>query len=83
MCCSLRIDSSSDSTFSLTQDHENQTLVVNLTQTGTGTGTESKTGNQILGGYVSAVGGHVYRKVKEAGLGRHLPTEWFVQDIRD
>jgi len=31
----------------------------------------------------SAVGGHVYRKVKEAGLGRQLPTEWFTQDIRD
>ena len=25
----------------------------------------------------------VYQKAKEAGLGRELPTEWFLQDIRD
>lgn len=31
----------------------------------------------------SAVGGLVYRKAKAMGLGRPLPTEWFLQDIRD
>jgi len=25
----------------------------------------------------------VYRKAKQAGLGRELPTEWFLQDVRD
>jgi alanine dehydrogenase len=38
-------------------------------------------GNQGL--QFSAVGGLVYRKAKAAGLGRALPTEWFLQDIRD
>jgi len=31
----------------------------------------------------AAVGGAVYRKAREQGLGRELPTEWFLQDIRD
>jgi alanine dehydrogenase len=31
----------------------------------------------------SSVGGLVYRKAKAAGLGRELPTEWFLQDIRN
>ena len=31
----------------------------------------------------SSVGGLVYRKAKAAGLGRALPTEWFLQDIRN
>jgi alanine dehydrogenase len=31
----------------------------------------------------SSVGGLVYRKAKEAGLGHELPTEWFLQDIRN
>jgi ornithine cyclodeaminase/alanine dehydrogenase-like protein (mu-crystallin family) len=31
----------------------------------------------------SAVGGLVYEKAKVAGLGRNLPTEWFLQDIRN
>ncbi len=31
----------------------------------------------------SSVGGLVYRRAREAGLGRELPTEWFLQDIRD
>jgi alanine dehydrogenase len=39
------------------------------------------TGNQ--GVQFSAVGGVVYRKAKEAGLGRELPTEWFLQDVRN
>ncbi|MDP2621433.1 MAG: ornithine cyclodeaminase family protein [Hyphomicrobiales bacterium] len=38
-------------------------------------------GNQGL--QFSAAGGLVYRKAKELGLGRSLPTEWFLQDIRD
>ena len=31
----------------------------------------------------SSVGGLVYRKAKAAGLGRELPTEWFLQTIRN
>lgn len=31
----------------------------------------------------SSVGAVVYRKAKELGLGREIPTEWFLQDIRD
>ena len=31
----------------------------------------------------SSVGGLVYRKAREAGLGREIPTAWFLQDIRD
>jgi alanine dehydrogenase len=31
----------------------------------------------------SSVGGLIYRKAKAAGLGRELPTEWFLQDIRN
>ncbi|RPI39068.1 MAG: ornithine cyclodeaminase family protein [Betaproteobacteria bacterium] len=31
----------------------------------------------------SSVGGLVYLKAKAAGLGRELPTEWFLQDIRN
>jgi alanine dehydrogenase len=38
-------------------------------------------GNQGL--QFSAVGGLVYRKAREAGLGREIPTAWFLQDIRD
>ncbi len=38
-------------------------------------------GNQGL--QFSSVGGVVYRKVKEQGLGREIPTDWFLQDIRD
>jgi alanine dehydrogenase len=38
-------------------------------------------GNQGL--QFSAVGGLVYRKAKAAGVGREIPTEWFLQDIRD
>ena len=39
------------------------------------------TGNQGL--QFAAVGGAVHRKAREQGLGRELPTEWFLQDIRD
>ncbi len=38
-------------------------------------------GNQ--GVQFSAVGGAVYAACVERGLGRELPTEWFLQDIRD
>jgi alanine dehydrogenase len=38
-------------------------------------------GNQGL--QFSSVGGLVYRKAKVAGLGREIPTEWFLQDIRN
>lgn len=38
-------------------------------------------GNQGL--QFASVGGLVYRKVKAKGLGREIPTGWFVQDIRD
>ena len=38
-------------------------------------------GNQGL--QFAAVGSVVYNKCKELGLGRELPTEWFLQDIRD
>jgi alanine dehydrogenase len=31
----------------------------------------------------SSVGGLVYRKAKEHGLGMSLPLEWFIQDIRN
>jgi len=41
----------------------------------------SVAGNQGL--QFSSVGGLVYRKAVEARMGREIPTEWFLQDIRD
>ena len=38
-------------------------------------------GNQGL--QFSCVGGWVYELAKKRGLGRTIPTEWFLQDIRD
>ena len=38
-------------------------------------------GNQGL--QFAAVGGWVYARAKALGVGRELPTEWFLQDIRD
>jgi alanine dehydrogenase len=38
-------------------------------------------GNQGL--QFSSVGGWVYEQAKKAGKGRALPTEWFLQDVRD
>ncbi len=38
-------------------------------------------GNQGL--QFASVGELVYRKARESGLGRELPTEWFLQNIRD
>ena len=31
----------------------------------------------------AAVGGKVYQLAMEAGLGREIPTEWFLEDVRD
>jgi ornithine cyclodeaminase/alanine dehydrogenase-like protein (mu-crystallin family) len=38
-------------------------------------------GNQGL--QFAAVGAAVYNRCRELGLGREVPTEWFLQDIRD
>jgi alanine dehydrogenase len=38
-------------------------------------------GNQGL--QFSCVGGWVYECAKRQGLGREIPTDWFLQDIRD
>ena len=44
--------------------------------------TFSERGN-IQGAQFHAVAGHVYELCRQRGLGRELPTEWFLQDIRD
>jgi ornithine cyclodeaminase/alanine dehydrogenase-like protein (mu-crystallin family) len=44
--------------------------------------TYSERGN-IQGAQFFAVAGAVYEAAKGAGVGRVLPTEWFLQDIRD
>jgi ornithine cyclodeaminase/alanine dehydrogenase-like protein (mu-crystallin family) len=44
--------------------------------------TYSERGN-LQGAQFFAVAGRVYELAKRAGLGRELPTEWFLQDIRD
>lgn len=44
--------------------------------------TYSARGN-IQGAQFFAVGGRVYEECKARGLGHELPTEWFLQDIRD
>jgi len=38
-------------------------------------------GNQGL--QFSAVAGWVYELARKKGIGREIPTDWFVQDIRD
>ncbi len=38
-------------------------------------------GNQGL--QFSSVAQVIYKKVQELGLGQEIPTEWFLQDIRD
>ena len=38
-------------------------------------------GNQGL--QFSSVGGLVYEKILENAMGRDIPTEWLLQDIRD
>ncbi|MDZ4246321.1 MAG: ornithine cyclodeaminase family protein, partial [Dehalococcoidia bacterium] len=44
--------------------------------------TFSERGN-LQGAQFHAVAGKVYEAAKEKGIGRTLPTEWFLQDIRD
>jgi len=44
--------------------------------------TYSERGN-IQGAQFFAVAGKVYELAKERGLGREIPTEWLLQDIRD
>jgi alanine dehydrogenase len=44
--------------------------------------TYSERGN-IQGAQFFAVAGMVYELAKERGLGREIPTDWFLQDIRD
>jgi alanine dehydrogenase len=44
--------------------------------------TFSERGN-IQGAQFFAVAGHVYEQCRQRGLGRELPTAWFLQDIRD
>jgi alanine dehydrogenase len=42
----------------------------------------SERGN-LQGAQFYAVAAQVYERAKAAGLGREIPTEWFLQDIRD
>lgn len=44
--------------------------------------TYSERGN-LQGAQFHAVAGKVYELAKRAGLGREIPTDWFLQDIRD
>jgi hypothetical protein len=44
--------------------------------------TFSERGN-IQGAQFFAVAGLIYELVRDRGLGRELPTSWFLQDIRD
>ena len=44
--------------------------------------TYSERGN-LQGAQFFAVAGKVYEAAKSAGLGREIPTEWFLQDIRN
>src|SRR5258706_101183 len=44
--------------------------------------TYSERGN-LQGAQFYAVAGKVYELAKSAGRGREIPTEWFLQDIRD
>ena len=44
--------------------------------------TYSERGN-VQGAQFLAVAGRVYELAKERGLGKEIPTEWLLQDIRD
>jgi ornithine cyclodeaminase/alanine dehydrogenase-like protein (mu-crystallin family) len=44
--------------------------------------TYSERGN-LQGAQFHGVAGRVYELAKEKGIGREIPTEWFLQDIRD
>jgi alanine dehydrogenase len=37
----------------------------------------------LQGNQFWALAGRVYELAKAQGLGREIPTEWFLQDIRD
>ena len=45
--------------------------------TGSGTGGSAGLGTQFV-----AVGAMIYKRAREAGMGREIPTEWFLQDFR-
>jgi alanine dehydrogenase len=36
-----------------------------------------------IGAQFEGVAAAVYHKAREQGLGREIPTEWFLQDVRD
>jgi alanine dehydrogenase len=36
-----------------------------------------------IGAQFEGVAAAVYQKARERGLGREIPTEWFLQDVRD
>lgn len=42
----------------------------------------SERGN-LQGNQFWPLAGRIYELVKEKGIGREIPTEWFLQDIRD
>jgi alanine dehydrogenase len=44
--------------------------------------TYSERGN-LQGAQFFAIAGKIYEAARRAGLGREIPTEWFLQDIRD
>jgi alanine dehydrogenase len=44
--------------------------------------TYSERGN-LQGAQFFAVAGKVYELARQAGLGREIPTEWFLQDVRN
>jgi ornithine cyclodeaminase/alanine dehydrogenase-like protein (mu-crystallin family) len=44
--------------------------------------TWSERGN-LQGAQFYAVAARIYEAAKAEGLGRNIPTEWFLQDIRD
>jgi ornithine cyclodeaminase/alanine dehydrogenase-like protein (mu-crystallin family) len=44
--------------------------------------TYAERGN-LQGAQFYAVAAHVYERARARGLGREIPTEWFLQDIRD
>ena len=44
--------------------------------TGSGTGGSAGLGTQFV-----AVGAMIYKRAKEQGIGRDIPTEWFLQDF--
>ena len=71
--------------FGMNQNHPTFTDLVSGASPGRNTPDDItvyiNSGNQGL--QFAAVGSVVYNKAKAAGMGRELPTEWFLQDIRD